>query len=211
VVTKGKPGINTQTGQRIGVPLTAVQFSQAKTDTVAITNAMFAITANSKDPKRAMMMLNLLYSDKDIINLIDWGIEGKHYVKQPNNTIDFPPGVDASKSGYNLRQGWMFGNQFLSYPWTTDSPDIWTKMDTFNKGSKKSAALGFMYNPNPVKTELAAISNVVKQYSPGLENGALDPKENLPKFVAALKAAGIDKVIAEKQKQLDEWAKTHKK
>ena len=155
-----------------------------------------------------MMMLNLLYSDKDIINLIDWGIEGKHYVKNPNGTIDFPPGVEGSATGYNLRQGWMFGNQLLSYPWATDSPDIWQKMDEFNRGAKKSAALGFMYNPDPVKTELAAISNVVKQYSVGLENGALEPDENLPKFIAALKAAGIDKVVAEKQRQLDEWAKT---
>lgn len=210
VMAKGKPGIQTQTGQRIGVPLTPVAFGPAKTDTVAITNAMFAISARSKDPERAMMMLNLLYSDKDIINLIDWGIEGKHYVKNPNGTIDFPPGVEGSATGYNLRQGWMFGNQLLSYPWATDSPDIWQKMDEFNRGAKKSAALGFMYNPDPVKTELAAISNVVKQYSVGLENGALDPDENLPKFIAALKAAGIDKVVAEKQRQLDEWAKKYK-
>lgn len=211
VMAKGKPGISTQTGQRIGVPLTAVQFASAKTDTVAITNAMFAISAHSEDPKRAMMLLNLMYSDPALVNLFAWGIEGKHYAKQPNGTIDFPPGVDGSKSGYNLRQGWMFGNQLLSYPWTTDSPDIWKQMDEFNRGAKKSAALGFMYNPNSVKTELAAVNNVVKQYASGLENGALDPKENLPKFIAALKSAGIDKVIAEKQRQLDEWAKTYKK
>ncbi|MFE5323050.1 ABC transporter substrate-binding protein [Paenibacillus sp. NPDC056579] len=211
VMSKGKPGINTQTSQRIGVPLTDVRFSQPKTDTVAITNAMFGISANTKDQDRAMMMLNLMYSDKDIVNLLHWGIEGKHYVKNANQTIDFPPGVDASKSGYNLRQGWMFGNQLLSYPWATDDPQIWSQMAEFNKGSKKSAALGFMYNPDPVKTEIAAINNVVKQYAMGLETGTSDPDENLPKFNAALKAAGIDKVIAEKQKQLDEWAKTNKK
>ncbi|MDQ6420182.1 DUF3502 domain-containing protein [Paenibacillus sp. LHD-117] len=39
--------------------------------------------------------------------------------------------------------------------------------------------------------------------------GTLDPEKNLPDFISKLKAAGIDKVIAEKQKQLDEWAKVN--
>ncbi|MBP1995354.1 ABC transporter substrate-binding protein [Paenibacillus eucommiae] len=210
-VNKGKPGVISQTSQRVGVPITEVKFGPPKTDTVAITNAMFAIAANSKNPERAMMMLNLMYSDKDIVNLLAWGVEGEHYAKQPNNTINFPAGVESSQIGYNLRQGWMFGNQLLTYPWATDGPDIWKEMAEFNKSSKKSAALGFMYNPAPVKTELSAINNVIQQYSMGLETGTLDPDETLPKFIAALKSAGIDKVIAEKQKQLDEWAASSKK
>ncbi|GAA3404818.1 ABC transporter substrate-binding protein [Paenibacillus hodogayensis] len=209
-VNKGKPGIPSQTSQIVGAEVTEVKLGTPKTDTVAITNAMFAIAANSKNPERAMMLLNLMYSDKDLVNLLAWGIEGQHYAKQPNNTIDFPQGLEASKSGYNLRQGWMFGNQLLTHPWTSDGPDIWKDMAEFNKNSKKSAALGFMYNPAPVKTELAAINNVIQQYSMGLETGTLDPEEILPKFNAALKAAGIDKVIAEKQKQLDSWAASKK-
>ncbi|MDQ6419634.1 ABC transporter substrate-binding protein [Paenibacillus sp. LHD-117] len=205
---KGKPGITTQTGAAVGVELTEVKLAPAKMNTLTITNAMLAIASTSKDPERAMMFLNLLYTDKEIVNLLHWGIEGKHYKVNENGTIDFADGVDAKTSGYNLRQGWMFGNQLLAYPWTTDSPDIWEQMDTFNKGAEKSAALGFMYNPEPVKTELAAIQNVIQQYAMGLETGTLDPAENLPKFNAALKAAGIEKVIAEKQKQLDEWAAT---
>ncbi|MEK8127629.1 ABC transporter substrate-binding protein [Paenibacillus filicis] len=207
---KGKPGITSQTSQVIGSEITEVKLGPAKTDTVAITNAMFGIAANSKDPQRAMMMLNLMYSNKDIVNLLAWGIEGQHYAKQPNNTADFPQGLEPSKSGYNLRQGWMFGNQLLTTPWVTDGPDIWKDMAEFNKTSKKSKALGFTYDPEPVKTELAALNSVIQQYGMGLETGTLDPDENLPKFVAALKASGIDKVIAEKQKQLDAWAASKK-
>ncbi|GGG65094.1 ABC transporter substrate-binding protein [Paenibacillus radicis (ex Gao et al. 2016)] len=203
---KGKPGITTQTGNAVGTELTEVKLAPAKMNTLTITNAMLAIATTSKDPERAMMFLNLLYTDKEIVNLLHWGIEGKHYKVNENGTIDFADGVDASNSGYNLRQGWMFGNQLLAYPWKTDSPDIWQKMDEFNRGAEKSAALGFMYNPEPVKTELAAIENVIQQYAMGLETGTLNPAENLPKFNNALKKAGIEKVIAEKQKQLDEWA-----
>ncbi|RXZ76582.1 extracellular solute-binding protein [Paenibacillaceae bacterium] len=206
VINKGKPGALAQNENRVDTKLSLVNLGHQITSTTSITAIMMGIPTNSKDPERAMMFLNLLNSDKDLVNLIDWGIEGKHYVKVSDNQIDFPPGINAANSGYNLRQGWMFGNQLLSYTWITDNPELWVEMDKFNKESKKSAALGFTYNPAPVKTELAAITNVIRQFESGLENGTLDPEVNLPKFNAALKAAGLDKVIAEKQKQLDAWA-----
>ncbi|NOU93099.1 extracellular solute-binding protein [Paenibacillus sp. LMG 31456] len=209
-IQKGKPGAHAQIESRVNLKLESVDIGRQITSTTNVTAAMLGIPKNSKDPQRAMMFLNLLYSDSKLMNLISWGIEGKHYVKINDKQIDFPPGVDASNSGYNSRQGWMFGNQLLTYTWSTDSPNLWEDMDKFNRESKKSIALGFTYNPAPVKTELAAITNVVRQYQDGLENGSLDPKANLPKFNAALRAAGIDKVIAEKQKQLDEWAAKNK-
>ncbi|WP_028552168.1 ABC transporter substrate-binding protein [Paenibacillus sp. UNC451MF] len=209
-IQKGKPGAHAQIESRVNLKLESVDIGRQITSTTNVTAAMLGIPKNSKDPQRAMMFLNLLYSDAKLMNLISWGIEGKHYVKINDKQIDFPPGIDASNSGYNSRQGWMFGNQLLTYTWSTDSPNLWEDMDKFNRESKKSIALGFNYNPAPVKTELAAITNVVRQYQDGLENGSLDPKVNLPKFNAALHAAGIDKVIAEKQKQLDEWAAKNK-
>jgi putative aldouronate transport system substrate-binding protein len=82
-------------------------------------------------------------------------------------------------------------------------------MDQFNKSAKRSKALGFGFDPTPVKTEYAAVTNVVTQYKMPLETGSVDPDKVLPEFISKLKAAGIDKVIAEKQKQLDEWAKAN--
>lgn len=57
---------------------------------------------------------------------------------------------------------------------------------------------------------MASVNNVLTEFSIGLETGTLDPVENLPIFISKLKASGIDKIISEKQKQLDEWAKTQK-
>lgn len=45
----------------------------------------------------------------------------------------------------------------------------------------------------------------IAQYSGIIAAGAQDPAEVLPKFLENLNAAGIDKVIAEKQSQLDAW------
>lgn len=65
--------------------------------------------------------------------------------------------------------------------------------------------MGFSYNSEPVSTEIAAISNVTNQYLPGLQCGSLNPSETIPEFLQALDDAGINVVIEEKQKQLDEW------
>ena len=46
----------------------------------------------------------------------------------------------------------------------------------------------------------------IQQYIPSVNCGTVDPVTNLADFQSALKAAGIDTVIEENQKQLDDWA-----
>ena len=47
--------------------------------TGGITATMQAINRNSKNPERAMMLLELLNTDKDLYNLLNFGIKDKHY------------------------------------------------------------------------------------------------------------------------------------
>lgn len=206
-----KPGFAEQEAMGSGIPLVTAELLPAVATTNTVTGAMWGVPVNTKLPEKAVQFLNLLYSDKDVVNLIDWGIEGKHYVKSQgqDNVIEYPAGVDAKTTGYNMPLGWMFGNQFLSYVMKGGDADIWKKMDEFNQSAKRSKALGFGFDPTPVKTEYAAVTNVITQYKMPLETGSVDPDKVLPEFIAKLKSAGIDKIIAEKQKQLDEWAKAN--
>ena len=48
------------------------------------------------------------------------------------------------------------------------------------------------------------------QYLPGLACGSLNPETELPKFLQALEDAGLQKVIDEKQAQLDAWIAENK-
>jgi putative aldouronate transport system substrate-binding protein len=48
-------------------------------------------------------------------------------------------------------------------------------MDSFNKNAKASIALGFLFDSSPVKTEIAAVSNVINQFKGSLENGMVYP------------------------------------
>ncbi|QJD87458.1 ABC transporter substrate-binding protein [Cohnella herbarum] len=201
-----KPGKDAEMSTAWGFPVVQKQLDVPYTTTVTVAGIMLAISKTSKDPERAMMFLNMLYSDKTLINMLDFGIENKHYVKKSDTAIDYPEGVDAKTVGYR-NEAWMFGNQMNTYLFPNEDPNKWNAFSEFNKQAEKSIALGFAWDSEPVKNEIAAITNVSKQFEDAIISGSVDPEVYIPKYREALKAAGLDKVIAEKQKQLDEWAK----
>lgn len=172
----------------------------------SISSNLISIARNSQNPEKAIQFINLLYTDKDVINLFTNGIEGKHYVKGDNELIKKPDGV--ASTGYDSNQ-FIIGNNFLSYIWEGNDPQIWEKMKKLNKESVRSRVLGFSFDIEPVKTELTTVTNVKNQFFRGFETGVTDPQE-LPAFIEKLKTAGLEKLLAEKQKQLDEWLKTKK-
>ncbi len=104
-----------------------------------------------------------------------------------------------------MNMGWLSGNQFIEHVWKGTDPELWEKVKEFNAWATRSKASGFTFDSSTVKTEVASIGTVITQYALPLETGSLGPDKILPKFIESLKAAGIDKVIAEKQMQLDEW------
>lgn len=203
-----KPGYAESASRPAGTEMVAVELMPGVGSTSTVTNIMWSIPRNSEKPERAMQVLNLMYTDPDIMNLLIWGIEGKHYVVQDNGLLNYPEGVNATNSGYVLNQGWMMGNQFLAHIFEGDPINLWDDYIEFNKSLKLSKAMGFAFDIEPVKTEKATVTNVESKYRAILENGTVDPKEYLPKFLEELERAGMNTIIEEKQRQLDEWLKT---
>ncbi|MCD1260335.1 ABC transporter substrate-binding protein [Paenibacillus athensensis] len=201
-----KPGFAQQVSRDTGMEMETVELTEPYMTTGDTTSAMFAISRTTSNPERSMMLLNLLYEDSYLLNLLDWGIEGKHYVKVSDQSIDYPPGETGKTIGYGLNQAWMFGNQMHSFLWANESPDLWEQFKAFNAEADHSPALGFVFNPEKVKSEIAACNLVDKEFGPTLHSGVVDPQSVLPTYLARLKAAGAERVIAEKQRQLDAWA-----
>ncbi|MFD0698712.1 ABC transporter substrate-binding protein [Paenibacillus sp. GCM10027628] len=199
-----KPGKDKEMSVSLGIDLVQFAISPPITTSVEATGAMLAISRNSSNKEAAMRFLNLLYTDPALLNLLDWGIEGKHYVKISDNRIRYPEGVRASDIGYS-NNAWMFGNQKLAYLWENEDPQKWLHYDRFNETAFRSAALGFFFNLEPVKTELANLAVVDREYQKGLYSGTINPDRILPLYIKQQKEAGIDKVVAEMQKQLDAW------
>lgn len=169
----------------------------------SVTGAIQAISATSKNPEKAMAFLNLLNTDPYLRNLIDRGIEGVHYEEADNGKIkDLPARIES----YNM-PSYSLGNHFILKLYENDPEDKWDAFKKFNEASVQAPTLGFYFDTNPVRTEIAAIANVANEYAPPLLTGSVDPEKYLPKANKKFKEAGLDKVLAEIQKQYDEWKK----
>ncbi|QTH41529.1 ABC transporter substrate-binding protein [Cohnella sp. LGH] len=200
-----KPGKDAEMSQAWGLDVVQVQVKEPYTTTGNITGIMGSISRTTEDPERAMMFLDLLYGDKYLLNLFDFGVEGVHFVKKSDSVIDYAEGVSAESIGYR-NEPWMWGNQMITYLFANEDPNKWENFKNFNAQAQKSIALGFAFDVEPVKNEVAAVANVLKQYQDVIDAGLVDPAQEIAKFNEALKAAGVDKIVAEKQRQLDEWA-----
>ena len=172
----------------------------------AVMQAMTALTVNSNHPARAMKVLNLLYSDPYLLNLLVWGIEGVHYKKLTDNHIELLP---AREGKHWEMPNADFGNRYLTYIPNDQPANLWDEIKKFNASAKPSPVLGFAFDRESVKNELAALENICQEYKT-IKEGRKDPSE-LPIFVTKMKAAGMDKVLAEMQKQLDDWRSNNKK
>lgn len=200
-----KPGKDKETEPAAGLQgkLGQVAINEATVSTGETAGAMLAISTTSEDPERAMMFINLLHTDKKLVNLLVFGIEGTHYTR--NGEI-----ISATDQtgNYAPNIAWEFGNQFLNYVWDTEAPDKWEQFKSFNEGAKLSPALGFTFDAEPIKTEAAALLNVKRSYDAALETGSVDPDEIIPEYLESMKAAGLDKAIQTKQEQLDAFLET---
>jgi putative aldouronate transport system substrate-binding protein len=210
-ITMLKPEIKAGEERAIGKELVEVYFSDFEpyATTTDVVVGVWGVAQQSDDPERAMMFLDMLYTNKELTNLFYWGIEGKHYVKVSDNVIQYPDGIDSTTVGY-AGNGMVIGNPFIAYTFEGDDPNLSQTIQKWNEAAKKSAALGFTFNSVDVQNEMTAISNVLQQYQRVLETGSVDPKQLLPEFISQLKAAGIDRVIEQKQAQLDAWAAENK-
>lgn len=170
-------------------------------------SVIFSVAQNSENPEKAMEVLDYIYGSADVMNLLNWGEEGVDYVyeDEENDIINYPEGVTTDTVGYSLNLGWELPNQFIAHKWSGSDPQLWEKMEEFNASAKRSKAIGFFFDSAEYESEVAALANVVKQYSGALYSGSGDPETYIPQFLDALEGAGIDKVIAAKQEQFDTW------
>ncbi|MFD2613933.1 ABC transporter substrate-binding protein [Paenibacillus gansuensis] len=193
-----KPGKDKEVEAATGVKLVQIPLTEPYTSTGDTTNSMLAISKTSKDPERAMMLMNLLHSDKELLNLLVNGIEGKHYKKVADNVIE-----PLNKDSYNPGNNWMMGNQFLNYLYSNEDPQKWEQYKAFNAQAKVSPGFGFTFDLEPVKNEITQITNVDKQFAVPVLTGSVDSDKFIPQWKEKLQKAGLEKVIAEKQKQFD--------
>lgn len=189
-----------------GYPIVSTPASEAIITNNSVQGSIMAISSNSEHPDKAMQFLNLLNTDPVLRNMVDSGIEGVHYKKTDDKHMEnLPESKNYDMPSYSL------GNNMLLYLNPGDPDDKWDQFKKFNASGVNSPILSFNFDATKVSTELAAIQNVQAQFWASLMTGTVDPATYLPKAIEAFKQAGLDKVIAEAQSQLDAWRAANSK
>lgn len=188
-----------------GYDMTVVKVASAPVSTSSVNTINWTIPVTTKDPEAAMKFLNLMYSNKEIIDLMNYGIKDVHYVVQDDGVYTFPEGMDMNSSGYFINMSWEIGNQYLAGLWTGADPKTREISAKDNENPAVSALLGFTANSAGLENEITAVTNVYNEYIKGISCGLLDLETELPAFNAKLKDAGIDKMVEAAQTQLNEW------
>jgi putative aldouronate transport system substrate-binding protein len=171
-----------------------------------IASAMQIISKTTKNPERALMLINLLSTDKYLYNLICYGIKDKHYTQKDDKYIEL-----IKDSGYAPNVDWVFGNQFNAYLKGSQSPDVWDKTVQLNDNALVAESYGLAINEESIKSELANTTAAKDEFLVALETGSVDPKDILPKYIAKLKASGQEKIDAEVAKQWEAFLAAKKK
>jgi putative aldouronate transport system substrate-binding protein len=94
---------------------------------------------------------------------------------------------------------------FNSYRQSEAQPEWYPLGPDINNSAVVSPLLGFSFDPEPVKSELAQCQAVMDEFKGGLFTGAVDPDVVLPQFLEKLEKAGAQKIVDEAQRQIDAW------
>lgn len=212
-VTNGTPGYAWDasvsmeaTAAQNNIELDGTNVTDALSTTSDATTYMWHISSFCKNPEAAMKVLNVLYTDPEAAQLVANGVEGLDYELNEDGQMVYPEGKNSMADlGWAAASMAYWPNVMLCKTWYYEPEDIYDQMLEKNKTCDKSLALGFTFDSTNVADQITACNNVVSQYYTPLMYGEVDIDSTLPKFQADLKQAGIDEIIAEKQKQLDAW------
>lgn len=200
--TTYKPGIEAEEVQYTGREFLVQPMGDWMTYSSWVIGTMNAISQTSPNPIRSLQFLELLYSDKEVFNLLCFGEEGVHYNKTGENRVEL-----IEDSGYLMPSGgWMFGNQFNQWLQPLQEDNIWEETKAVNESAPYSVAYGFSFDPTNVKSEIANCTAVYDEYYLPLLLGLYEDTEaKYQEFLQKLEAAGSQRILEEKQRQIDEW------
>ena len=201
--TTWKPGQEIIDASEMGEEVVFPLVDQAYVSRTNPLATMLSVGGNSKNPEEAVKLIYMLNSNKELYNLLCWGIEGTDYTVNSDGTI-----TEIADSGYDDvgHSAWKYGNQFNSLLVEGQAADVWEQTKKMNDEAVKSPVMGFVPNTSNITTELSNITNVVAEYKAKEEFGTVARDEYWDEFMGKLKTAGIDKVRDEIQKQYDEFS-----
>lgn len=163
------------------------------------------------EPERAMQVLNALFTEPELYQLMIYGIEGVHYTDNGDGTITTPYGSNGtSDADYGLVK-WTIGTCLNSLTTQDDVAGQYEAIAEAEKTAYVSPLLQFSFDSTNVADIVAALDAIDKEYFDMINRGYTGEQweETLDKWIAERKAAGVDTLIEEFQNQLNAYLEEH--
>ena len=182
-----------------------------------------AIPYTSKNPERAIALLDLLRSEEnsDLINMFIYGFEKNSEEAKKNGNYHYTLEGDCaygngytaqatSSNAYGLPH-WLMGNAYLPYrtPNILEGQKEYAKDYVLNVKPKKhkTKLYGFEVETDPISTKLEQVKTVVAEFSDTLNCGSCGSgwESTYDQMIKKMSAAGLGDIKTELQKQVDSY------
>ena len=193
-----------------GVDISLVQIEDKGYLSKGDASAM-AIPYCADEPERAMMVLDALYTQPELYQLLIYGLEGEHYTDNGDGTITTPYGSQGnSEADYGLWK-WTVGTCKNSLVTQADTAGYYDQLLEQEKDAIVSPFNNFSFDNSSVQDICAALQAIDTEYGEMIRKGYTGDKweETLDKWIAERKAAGVDTLIAELQSQIDAYVEAN--
>lgn len=170
---------------------------------------MLGIAATCQNPEAAMDFINLIYTDPEVANLLNYGVQGLDYLPAEGTenviTRKGTPNEDNSRYGSGFVR---FGNPLdikIAEP-LTDS--YYQEILDWEAAAHRSLSFGYSFDASAFAVESRSISRIISEYLPILNVGiAEDVDAQLNAMNQKLKEAGIERIIEANKQQLEAYLK----
>lgn len=166
-----------------------------------------AIPYCADEPERAMMVLNALYTEPELYQLLIYGFEGEHYTDNGDGTITTDYGSQGtSDSNYGLWK-WTVGTCKNSLVTQADVAGYYDELQEQEKDAIISSFINFVFDDSNVTDVVASLKAIDGEYKSMIDNGYMGDEweATLDKWISERKAAGVDRLIEELQNQIDDY------
>ena len=166
-------------------------------NTMAVQSTLTAVNVNSEHPEEAIQLYDYIFGDKEISNMLFYGLEGQDYelvngrVKKLEDCWSAP--------------AWMIGNQFNALLTEADVEGVWEETMKGNEEATLDPLFGFVPDRSNIETEMANCEAIWTEYKDILYYGLQDQSVAVPEMLDKMNKAGLEKVTAEIQNQVDEF------
>lgn len=168
------------------------------------TQDCMVISNTAKNPERALAFWDLVTSDQEVYDAMFYGVLGTTYELNEEGQYTI-----TDSDLYNTGAMWGARTDGMERDAAGTPAEYQQFKDEFEskivagQGIEKYA--GFVFDTSAIETEFAACTSAHQQYFYPLVLGYTDAEAGLTEYEEKMKAAGIEKIMEEAQRQLNEY------